>query len=577
MRPRRSLSPIAVVAGGVAGASALAAAALSGLVPAVDPTPLWGAGWSSGVLGSDAVGARAVAERIDLARGLLALVAVLALGTVMLLLLGGREGHRPALAVRSAIGAGPRQLARHLVRSDARRLAALTVGGLATGLLLAALVRWTFPPVGGLAPQPGAAPIPTLVAALVVAGPGPAGLVALALLIPLPGLAARAPALLRQGHGVTDDPRAGTVRRGAATLQIGLSFALALTGLALVRTVPVVPAGQPLADSSGALALARFTATGATTAAGLPPSLRNAALGTPGVWSGIGVRDLVTVECGACVRGVFYLPVYGVDSTVHAVAPGVIEALGGAVTEGRALAESDAGGTPLVAVVNEAFRAHFEGRSPIGRRIRLSGPGDRWAEVVGVVSDPPFRAPGAPAVDEPVLWLPLGQHPARVVEGVAGPGLAEELEVHGWVPTGRPLSLGELRRATLAPVSWAGWALLLSGAVALALALGASAEVARVEARGRARSGAVRIALGAPPHLPALQILRRALRGAVQGVLLGFAVGWALAEALGVGGSMSWRLGLVLAGAVFVVTLLGARGPLRRLRLLQPAVLLRDE
>lgn len=577
MKPRGSLSTTALVAGAVAGVAVLATGALTGLVPRSESAPLWGAGWSRAATGADAVAMAALADRIDLARGLLVLVACLALFTVVLLLVGGRERHRPSLAVRSALGAAPRELARHLLRLDRTRLCALVGAGLAGGLLTAGLLRWSWPAPGAMIAVPAESPTAAILLGAFLAGPVLAALIALALLAPLPGLGSRSPTLLRRGHGVTDDPRAGTVRRGAATLQVGLSFALAITGVALVRGTPALVGAGGLADASRAAPrgpLVRLASTGTVDAGELPraggaPRL----LGSPGVWTGVGARDLVTVECGACVRGMFYLPIYGVDSTVHAVTPGVIEALGGAVVEGRAIEASDGAGAPLVGVVNEAFRAHFQDRAPVGRRIRLSGPGDRWVEVVGVVSDPPFRGPGAPAPDEPALWLSLAQHPAPVVEGRIGTSAPPR----GWTLEGEVRGLPELRSAALAPVSWAGWVLLLSGIAALALALASSAEVARVEARGRARSAAVRLALGAPPRGPALRILRRALKGGVQGVVLGLAVSWALGEALGVGGEMSVGLRLVLALGVLGATLWGTRKPLRRLRHLQPAALLREE
>lgn len=574
MQPRGSLSTTALVAGTVAGAAVIGAAALTDLVPAPDPAPLWGAGWSRAAQGADAVAMVALAERIELARGLLVLVALLALFTVVLLLVGGRERHRPSLAIRSALGATPRELARHLLSTDSGRLRTLVGAGLACGLVIAGLLRWTWPPPGPMTAPSVEAPLTALLVGALLAGPVLTASIALALLAPLPGLAARAPVLLRRGHGVTDDPRAGTVRRGAATLQVGLSFALALTGVALVRGTPALPGVDVPAAAGAEGAVVRLAATGAVEA-GMLPAVGSAPLllASPGVWTGVGARDLVTVECGACVRGMFYLPVYGVDSTVHAVTPGVIEALGGEVVEGRSIERSDLAGAPLVGVVNEAFRAHFQDRAPIGRRIRLSGPGERWVEVVGVVSDPPFRGPGAPGADEPVLWLSLAQHPAPVVEGLVDTSSRPE----GWVRVGESPGLPELRAASLAPVSWAGWVLLLSGLAALALALASSAEVARVEARGSARSAAVRLALGAPPRRPARRILRRVAKGGVQGVVLGLAVGWALGEALGVGGEMSVGLRLVLALAVLGATLRGARKPLRRLHHLQPAALLRED
>lgn len=553
-----------VGAGAVAVAAFLAAAVLPGLVPAAASAPSWGAAWSAGVTGADAVAAGAVAERITLATGLLVLVAGLGLFTVLLLLVGGRERRRPGLAVRHALGVGRRRLAAHLLSRDRRRLVVLGTVGAVGGAVAGALIRGTWPGLGAVdAASVGSSGAAT--AGMVGAGAVVVGLVLLVgLLSPLPGLGRRAPTLLRQGHGVTDDPRAGTVRRGAATLQVGLSLSLALTGVALVRGLPGVPGLTDEAAPVGAVG--RYAVDD-------PSTLRDdALLASVGAWTGVGTRDLVTVECGFCTRGTFYLPVYGVDSTVHAVGAEVLEALGARTVEGRTLNAGDRADTELVGVVNPAYRSHFEGGEPVGRRIRLSGSGERWVRVVGVVEDPVFRGPGAVESHDPVLWVPLAQHPASVVEGVAEGGVPE-----GLTPLGPPLPLGELRRAAVAPVAWAGWILFVSGGLALLLALVSSAEVARVEARGRARAAAIRLSLGASPRGPAARIVGRAAKGAFWGSVLGLAVAWALEDALGVGGAVDPGVRGLLALGVLVAAVAGALPRARALFRLQPAVLLREE
>lgn len=551
-----------VGAGVVAGAAALAAAALPPLVVPVDPAPSWGAAWSAGVTGAEAVAAAAVAERVALATALLLLVAALGLFTAVLLLVGGRERRRPGLAVRYAVGAGPGRLAGHLLRRDGRGVGLVGVGGLLAGLAAAVALRLTWPGAG----DPGIGSFALAVAAgsggVAVVG----GLSTLALLAPLPGLGARVPTLLRRGHGVTDDPRAGTVRRGAATLQVGLSFALALTGIALVRGLPQAPGLG--SDGLAVGPVARYAVDGPVAPEGA------ALLASAGAWTGVGARDLVTVECGACVRGTFYLPIYGVDTTVHAVGPAVLEALGARVVEGRGLEVADGPEAERVAVVNEAFRSHFEAGEPIGRRIRLSGSGERWVRVVGVVADPPFRGPGAPGPHDPVLWVPLAQHPAAVVEGTPSDGAGTRA---GLRPLTAPEGLTDLRRAAVAPVEWAGWVLFVSGAAALLLALVSSAEVARAEARGRARAAAIRLSLGASPRRPALAIVSRAVKGAALGVSVGLAVAWVLEDALGAGGSAGAGIRAALAAAVLVAAVAGGLPRALELFRIQPAVLLREE
>jgi hypothetical protein len=56
----------------------------------------------------------------------------------------------------------------------------------------------------------------------------------------------------------------------------------------------------------------------------------------------------------------------------NAVGPGYFGAMGIPIRAGREFAETDRGGTPLVAVVNETMAHHYwPGRSPVGGRINL--------------------------------------------------------------------------------------------------------------------------------------------------------------------------------------------------------------
>ncbi|MBT8335722.1 MAG: ABC transporter permease, partial [Gemmatimonadetes bacterium] len=553
---RARMSGVAVFAGGVAVAAAATAGAVLGRLPTPDLAPAWGSAWSERVIGADAGLVAAVAERIALTSGLLLFATGAGLLTVLVLGLGRREDGRAGLAVRMALGAGRLELARALIRAAGRRIAAMAALGVGLGVTAVAALDLTWP---GLPWREltEAAPIGTSPWWLIL-GTGAAGVslgvAALGVLSPLPGLAARAPTLLRVGRGVTDDPRAGTLRRWAATAQIASSLALALVGLGLARGTQVADAPANASRlGPGAMAVGRYAALPEIAATSLP-AMADGLLASPGAWTGVGTRDLVTVDCGACVRGVWYLPVYGVDSTVHAVHGGVIEALGGRFVEGRGFTADDGRDAEWVGVVNDAFRRHFEGGAPIGRRIRLSGGGDRWVRIVGVVELPASSGPGAASADEPTLWLSLAQHPARIVEGVA-----EQVPPAGYRVLDEPRPLAELRSASLAPLAWSGWMLAAGGLALLLLAFTGSAEVARVEARGRARAAAIRLALGASPNAVARALLRRTTTSTGLGIVLGIAVGALLGRALGVVGGLGVTLPVALSVMIVVAVGVGVR------------------
>ena len=83
---------------------------------------------------------------------------------------------------------------------------------------------------------------------------------------------------------------------------------------------------------------------------------------------------------------------------------------------GRLLSESDQNADPLAVVINEAARAYWPGRDPIGASARLSAPdGDRF-EVVGVVGD--VRNNGLNKAAVPEIYVSaavLGLTPMNVV------------------------------------------------------------------------------------------------------------------------------------------------------------------
>ena len=568
----RGLSLVALSAGAAGLTAALAGSVLPGLPEVVSQVPAWGLSWGERAVGADAALAGAVAERLAVAAGLLAVVAAQGLFTVVLLLLGERDRRRAPLGVRLALGADPRALVAYVFGRDARRVIAQMGTGVVLGLLAVGAVWATWPGLG----LAGATPSDHGRGALALVALGSAGLLLAAvtagLLSPLVGLSRRTPEILRRGRAVTDDPRAGTVRGAATTFQLAGAVAFALAGLALVRATPVAEGGaqaSELSDDPGAPMISRFAVASGT-------SVYDPLLASPGAWIGVGVRDLVTVECGACVVGVWYLPVYGVDSTVHAVGPAVLDALGAEIVEGRGIEAGDGVGTTLVGVVNESFRQHFEGGEPIGRRIRLSGRGERWVEVVGVVRDPPFKGPGTPTSDQPVLWLALAQHPAVSVEGEAVEGGSIALRA-----ISEPIPLDAFRAAALAPEVWSGWVLLLSGAAALLLALVSALEVGRVEARGMARATAVRLAVGGPPRRLAFRLLARTLRLAGVAVGLGLVVSWVLQAALGGGtitaAALRSSAGIWVALAVLCAAAGGAVPRARALLKLEPARLLRED
>ena len=78
----------------------------------------------------------------------------------------------------------------------------------------------------------------------------------------------------------------------------------------------------------------------------------------------------------------------GMDSSVHGctVSPSYFHTLRIPLISGRGFTGDDDGSARRVVIVNEIFARRFFGhKDPVGRRIRLGGPGGNWYSIVGVV------------------------------------------------------------------------------------------------------------------------------------------------------------------------------------------------
>ncbi|MGD8322070.1 MAG: ABC transporter permease [Gemmatimonadota bacterium] len=85
------------------------------------------------------------------------------------------------------------------------------------------------------------------------------------------------------------------------------------------------------------------------------------------------------------------------------VTHGYFETLGLPVREGRVFDGRDRGGSPYVAVINEAAaRRYYRDQDPLGKRLKLGGPDsdNQWFEIIGVVGSARNRGVEQPAQPE---------------------------------------------------------------------------------------------------------------------------------------------------------------------------------
>ncbi len=279
-------------------------------------------------------------------------------------------------------------------------------------------------------------------------------------------------------------------------------------------------------------------------------------------------------------------------SDFRIVSPDYFRTLGIPLRKGREFQEADEGGSPYVAIVNEAFvRKHLGSADALGRRVRFPGMDsseDPWATIVGVVGD--NRQNGFANQPEPAIYYSYRQRP----------GWGITVVVHSTQPAAVVLADLKTRIASIdpsLPFTGKAWdevvqdslalprirSLLLGIFAAIALLLsaaGITAVVAFAVAQ-RTREIGLRIAVGASPGA----ITRNGLVRAAVPVLMGVTVGVGGALLLGrLARTLLYGLApgdpLTLSVAVVVtlaVALVAAYFPARKATRIDPLIALRAE
>lgn len=285
-----------------------------------------------------------------------------------------------------------------------------------------------------------------------------------------------------------------------------------------------------------------------------------------------------------------YTPARDEQMMIHraTVPPGYFRLLGIRMLEGRDFTERDSEEAPMVIIVNETFaNRFFQGRNPIGRKIRCEG---NEATVVGLVKDSKYHTPVEGPT--PFFYIPFRQW--------FGPGLnfsifiktagdplrmtpvlrREALELNqDAVFTTRLLS--DATTGSLFAQRTAASLLGVIGGISLLLAAIGLYSVMSYAVSQRTQEMGIRMALGAQPRNLLGMVLREGLRLTVPGMLAGGVI--ALAAARIVGGmlvNVSASDPLTFASAATFLALVAALAsylPALRAMRVDPVVSLRNE
>jgi putative ABC transport system permease protein len=363
--------------------------------------------------------------------GLLFVIGCLNVASLLLTRALSRERE---IAVRTALGAAPRQIITQLLAESL----ILSVAGALAGVLVTLVA---LPALIALSPVT----VPRLAEAAVN---GRVLMLALALIAGMTVVFGLVPSLILVRRHVGSDLKAGErgssrgtrrLYQGLVVAEVALACALLVSSALLIRTVGRMTQ-VPLGVNAGGVMLTtvNLSAANSSTAAWQTVGNQHVAIlerlrEQPGVISA-GSSTFLPMEHGW--RGPFMLadqppgrPEDRPQAQHHSVSEGYLETMGATLLEGRLFTAQDTPATEAVVVINETMaKRYFPGQSPVGRQIlswssqigplgrnltwRILPDGHRvqpTIRVVGVVADIHNVALGMPV--EPAIYATTRQFP----------------------------------------------------------------------------------------------------------------------------------------------------------------------
>jgi predicted permease len=471
----------------------------------------------------------------------LALLATANLANLSMADLASRAGD---FALRAALGGSPRAVA----TAELIPCAMIALAGSALGLWAAATaVPWML----ALDPSLGAAGLNVVIDWRVVAAGIAASLAVMTASVMIPSLLmARRDQLAALTNARTTDARGGRIRGWLVAAQTAMALVLLSASALVVATLHRNAGQDPGFDAAnvitGQLRLTENAFPNHGARVRFVRGVLERLASTPGVTGAATTLNLftvgasfttnVTIEDAPRPDGSAY------DTQFRRVSPGYFETMRIPVIRGRVFGDTDADGTPVVAVVSQAFaRQHWPNRDPIGKRIKRGAATTPWMEIVGVVGD--VRDAGLTSDTGPMVYTSYYQGstsatPAGLVVRTAGdPRLAlAAIKQAIWaIDPAQPLSsivvLDNYLAASLGPQQFRAWLVALCGLFGILLAvIGIYGVTSRSVAERRKEAG-IRIALGGDPS----HVRRRMIVRSLHAVLAGGAAGMMVSMAVDAG------------------------------------------
>jgi putative ABC transport system permease protein len=276
--------------------------------------------------------------------------------------------------------------------------------------------------------------------------------------------------------------------------------------------------------------------------------------------------------------------------TAVTIDPGYLDVFRVPLLQGRPFQASDRADAPSVVVVNEAMaRAYFEGRSPVGERIRIRDSSREIVGVVGNVREDVFRFDRD--VSQPIVYLPEAQVPSRRIavalraEGdpmaLSGPARDAVFHVDPRLSAAEFHSMDEFVAQFFVGMRILNTILSGFGGVALLLAAIGIYGVIAFSVSRRTHEIGLRMALGARR----VDVLKLVVREGLVLIVIGFGIGIpgiflvnrAIAAALSGISSFGAATASAIGAGLFLVGLLACYVPARRAASLHPSIALRTE